>query len=108
MPQRAGVKTKETSKLKKLSCYWNSNEDTVSINATHTNRAAIKSIKRSAAGLQRKGGICLCGCHYLCHHSSSLPMKKRKFCNDIEETSSSESGDEEDVRNRGKVELEEL
>lgn len=45
---------------------------------TKANVVAVKAIKRSATALGRKGGTCLCGCHFHCHHSNSLPPKKRK------------------------------
>ena len=80
MPQKARINTRETSKIRKMSCYWDEHTDKVSSGATHANKAAVKSIKRSAAALQRKGGTCLCGVHYKCHHSACLPMKKRKLC----------------------------
>jgi hypothetical protein len=97
MPQRAPSLTKEANKLKKLSCFWDQSGDRLSDDATRSNKVAVKSIKRSAAALEKKGGTCLCGCHYLCHHSNCLPIKKRKpFIGEmIQRSSSSLSSAEE-------------
>ncbi len=109
MPQKARVTTKETSRINRLSCYWKRDADKVSVDATHANKAAVRFIKQSEAALQRKGGTCLCGVHYKCHHSECLPMKKRKLCGDFEDASTfisarsdsdddeSESSDEEGI-----------
>jgi Histone deacetylase domain len=72
MPQKHQVMhTKETLRFQQLaSC--------CDIPATKASRAAAKAIKRSASCLERKGGTCLCGCHFLCRHAACLPMKKRK------------------------------
>jgi acetoin utilization deacetylase AcuC-like enzyme len=75
LPQKPEVATKETHKLNRLARYC----DHDSVPMTHANRTAVKAIKRSADALERKGGTCLCGCHYLCHHSRCLPMKKRMY-----------------------------
>jgi acetoin utilization deacetylase AcuC-like enzyme len=75
LPQKPQVATKETHKLNQLSRYF----DHDSIPKSHANRTAAKAIKRSADALERKGGTCFCGCHYLCHHSRCLPMKKRMY-----------------------------
>lgn len=101
MPQRPRVTSRETSRIKRLSHYWNKDSDTVSLDATHSNKAAVRYIKRSEEALQRKGGVCLCGVHYKCHHSICLPMKKRKLCGDVEEvltcvSARSESDDDDD------------
>lgn len=72
MPQRCQVTTKETKKMTKLARYCDHD-----MKMTKANRTALKAIKRSAAALERKGGTCLCGCHFLCEHSQSLPLKKR-------------------------------
>jgi acetoin utilization deacetylase AcuC-like enzyme len=78
LPQKLQVTTHETSKLNKLAhnCDGHGSQKT-----TRANRTAQKAINRSAAALKRKGGTCLCGCHFKCHHADSLPMKKRKFMN---------------------------
>lgn len=72
LPQRCQVTTKETKRMTKLAKYCNHE-----IKMTKANRTALKAIRRSAHALERKGGTCLCGCHFMCQHSHSLPLKKR-------------------------------
>ena len=75
---RAPVLTRETSELKHKCDFWDERSDKVAADATRSNKVAVKSIKRAAAALKRKGGIFLHGCHYLCDHSDSLSAKKKK------------------------------
>ncbi|CAB9520606.1 Histone deacetylase HDA1 [Seminavis robusta] len=94
LPQRHQVvQTKETQKIQRLACAC----DVAPM--TKANRVAAKAIKRSASALERKGGTCLCGCHFMCRHAGCLPMKKRKcLCipeNNIEMIKE-ESDDEEE------------
>eukprot|EP00934_Nitzschia_sp_Nitz4_P006799 Nitzschia sp. Nitz4//scaffold21_size171442//93257//94718//NITZ4_002170-RA/size171442-processed-gene-0.54-mRNA-1//-1//CDS//3329542438//6789//frame0 len=70
LPQRPHVVTHEVQKMNKQSKKI--------ANATKTGRTAKKAVLKTARALERSGGTCLCGCHYMCHHSLSLPMKKRK------------------------------
>jgi acetoin utilization deacetylase AcuC-like enzyme len=77
LPQKPQVITRETKKINKLARYCGPDRDH-QIQLTKANRTAAKAIKRSANALERKGGTCLCGCHFMCHHSESLPIKKRK------------------------------
>jgi hypothetical protein len=73
MPQKHQVmQTKETLKIQNLAACCG-------IPATKASRAAAKAIKRTASALERKGGTCMCGCHFLCRHAACLPMKKRKY-----------------------------
>lgn len=76
LPQRPHLplSKRETTKMHQLA------ESCVKlVKKTSVSRIAIKAIKRSANALEHTGGTCLCGCHFKCHHSNSLPMKKRKF-----------------------------
>lgn len=79
LPQRVSVFTREISELKNMSNFWDEDKDKVSADATPSNKVTVKSIKRSSRALKRKGGLCLCGCHYLCHHAECLPIKKRNI-----------------------------
>ena len=78
LPQKHQVVTAETKKINKLARYYCSHDSEQMKKLSKANRTAVKAIKRSANALERKGGTCLCGCHFMCPHSQSLPMKKRK------------------------------
>lgn len=49
-----------------------------------TQRLAQKSLEKSTKALKVRGGTCLpCGCHFQCHHSECLPLKKRKLLEEL-------------------------
>jgi hypothetical protein len=79
MPQQDQIKTKETSRLIKLSNFWHKGDDVISTKATKANRCAVKAIKQTSNAWKRKGGTCMCGTHFLCPHHDCLPTKKRKL-----------------------------
>ena len=86
LPQKHQIITSETTKIVKYL-----NQQNISTEGSKATRRAVKSIKRSAEALERKGGTCLCGCHFMCIHSHCLPMKKRKMCMDMIEEDVEES-----------------
>jgi acetoin utilization deacetylase AcuC-like enzyme len=75
IPHKHQIQTSETSKMAE---YMNENMTAAGKHYRNTTRKAVKSIKRSATALEKRGGTCHCGCHFLCEHSVCLPIKKRK------------------------------